>query len=82
MVRGIKRETAPRARKVSTISGVRIAVTPEPLNHIVFTGMGTFVVAGSESGQVYCFTPQDPEQMIDAKDTDSLMKTGLFRMKS
>jgi hypothetical protein len=37
-------------------------------------------VAVQEREQVYCFTADDPEQMIEAKDAQALLKTGLFQV--
>ena len=56
-------------------------VSSELLTPIIFTGSGVHIVAGPESRQIYSFSSHDPEQMVDARDAEALLKTGLFRSR-
>jgi hypothetical protein len=57
-------------------------VATKPLTPIVFKGAGAYLVAGTHSRQVYCFSSNDPEQLVDARDAPGLVRTGLFRLKA
>jgi hypothetical protein len=67
-------------RTVLAVSVVGPAASSELLVPIIFKGLGVCRVAARDSEQFYCFTSSDPEQMIDARDAEALLKTGLFRV--
>ena len=56
------------------------ASSHEPLTPVIFKGSGGYIVTGPESHQVYCFSSHDPELMIDARDAEALLETGLFHV--
>lgn len=78
---GDGREANSRWRSVSVVPALKLFSTLESLTPIVFKGTGGYLVTGPESRQVYCFSSNDPEQMIDSRDVEPLLSTGLFRMR-
>lgn len=70
-----------RWRRASVAPSLSSASVQEHLTPVVFKGTGAYLVTGPESRQVYCFSASDPEQMIDARDAEALLNTGLFRVK-
>ena len=71
-------------------AGMTRVVSPQPVStaqpapgtkiEIVFTGIGSCVVAGSHSHQVYCFSSEEPQQSIDALDARELLSSGFFHL--
>jgi hypothetical protein len=47
---------------------------------VVFTGIGSCLLAGSRSGEVYYFSSELPERSIDSQDAAELLSSGLFRL--
>jgi hypothetical protein len=47
---------------------------------IAFTGIGSCLLAGSQSGEVYYFSSEQPERSIDSLDAPELLGSGLFRL--
>ena len=47
---------------------------------IVFTGIGSCVVAGSHSREVYYFSSEEPQLAIDALDAPELLSSGFFHL--
>jgi hypothetical protein len=47
---------------------------------IVFTGIGSCLLAGSQSGEIYYFSSEQPERSIDSQDAPELLNSGLFRL--
>lgn len=78
----IRRERVPAGAAFDLTPGTDAARAHEALTPIVFKGTGGYIITGPESHHVYCFSSHDPEQMVDARDTDALLKTGLFRISS
>ena len=66
---------------VELVSSLKLPDIQERLTPISFKGTGGCIISGPESQQVYCFSSHDPEQMVDARDAEALLKTGLFCMK-
>ena len=60
----------PRAR--TTSSGSR--------TQVVFTGICSCLLAGSQSGEVYYFTSDQPERSIDSLDAPELLGSGVCRL--
>ncbi len=75
-----RHEAVPAWQMISGVPASQRVESVEPLVSVVFTGRGVCRVAAAESQQMYCFTANDPEQMIDAKDAEALLTTGLFRI--
>lgn len=75
-------DAVPAWQMISAVPASQRVESGEPLVSVVFKGRGMCRVAAAESQQMYCFTANDPEQMIDAKDAEALLKTGLFRIGS
>jgi carbamate kinase len=48
---------------------------------LVYRGEGTVIIAGRQFRRVYVFSPQEPEQFVEAQDVDALVKTGLFLIR-
>ena len=68
----------PGPGPLETLTKRRVSAPQESLMPVIFKGTGGYIVTGPESKQVYCFSPHDPELMIDARDAEALLKTGLF----
>jgi len=47
---------------------------------MVFTGIGSCLLTGSQSGEVYYFSSDQPERSIDSQDAAELLSSGLFRL--
>jgi len=47
----------------------------------LFKGIGKYLVTGPHSREVYSFSADEPEQMVDARDAAVLIRSGLFRGK-
>jgi hypothetical protein len=47
---------------------------------MVFTGIGYCLLTGSQSGEVYYFSSDQPERSIDSQDAAELLSSGLFRL--
>ena len=47
---------------------------------IAFTGIGSCLLAGSQSGEIYYFSSDQPERSIDSQDAPELLNSGLFRL--
>jgi hypothetical protein len=47
---------------------------------VVFIGVGSCLLAGSRSGEVYYFSSELPERSIDSQDAAELLSSGLFRL--
>jgi len=77
---GRRYEAISRTRTPSASSIPEQTASSDLIVPIVFTGQGVCRVAVQEREQVYCFTADDPEQMIEAKDAQALLKTGLFQV--
>jgi hypothetical protein len=70
-----------KVRGRSVASRSESTSSPDPVIAVIFRGSGVLRVTGADTQQVYCFSELDPEQMIDAKDAATLLKTGLFRLR-
>ena len=44
---------------------------------MVFTGIGSCLLTGSQSGEVYYFSSDQPERSIDSQDAAELLSSGL-----
>ena len=49
---------------------------------IAFTGIGSCLLAGSQSGEIYYFSSDQPERSIDSQDVPELLSSGVFRLAS
>lgn len=49
---------------------------------VVFTGIGSCLLAGSRSGEVYYFSSDQRERSVDSMDAAELLGSGLFRLAS
>ena len=77
-----QRPKDPARRPFELTPGKDPAFPHEALTPIVFKGTNGYIITGPESHHVYCFSAHDPEQMVDARDTDALLQTGLFHIRS
>jgi hypothetical protein len=48
------------------------------VSRLVYRGQGTVIIAGTCFQRVYVFSPQEPEQPVEAEDVGALVSTGLF----
>jgi hypothetical protein len=48
------------------------------VSQLVYRGKGTVIIAGTCFRRVYVFSPQEPEQSVEAEDVGALLNTGLF----
>jgi hypothetical protein len=77
---GKKREAMQLRRTVSVTP--RPASPPtRPRTPLVFHGIGSYLVTGPHSREVYRFSSRQPEQSVDARDAEALLRTGLFQPK-
>jgi hypothetical protein len=78
---GQKREQIRQQRTVY----VQPAPAPEApvldLTPVVFKGVGSYLVTGPYSGNVYRFSQAAPEQRIDSRDAEALLRSRFFREK-
>jgi len=51
------------------------------LSPVVYRGNGTVIIAGACFRRVYVFSPQAPEQLVEAEDVRGLVSTGLFLIR-
>jgi hypothetical protein len=51
------------------------------VSHLVYRGKGTVIIAGTCFRRVYVFSPQEPEQLVEAEDVGALVSTGLFLIR-
>jgi hypothetical protein len=70
---------------VSTASSPAVARLPESqakrpaaVSRLVYRGRGTVIIAGICFRRVYVFSPEEPEQLVEAADVGALVSTGLF----
>ena len=54
------------------------AKRPAAVSRLVYRGQGTVIIAGTCFRRVYVFSPQEPEQVVEAEDVGALVSTGLF----
>lgn len=57
------------------------AMRPAAVSHLVYRGQGTVIIAGTCFRRVYVFSPQEPEQLVEAEDVGALVSTGLFLIR-
>lgn len=79
---GKKREEIRKRRTTSVIPNPAPAPATVARTPVSFMGTGAYLVAGASSRQVYSFSSKEPEQLVDAKDVSTLLRTGLFQAKS
>lgn len=51
---------------------------PAAVSRLVYRGRGTVIIAGICFRRVYVFSPEEPEQLVEAADVGALVSTGLF----
>jgi hypothetical protein len=77
---GSEREEARPARAVFLPPALTLPPPPGTKIEIVFTGIGSCVVAGSHSGEAYYFSSEEPQLAIDAEDAPELLSSGFFHL--
>lgn len=78
---GQKRQALQPRRTISVTPSPAPTPTAERRSPLVFRGIGAYLVTGPHSREVYHFSPSQPEQWVDARDTTALLRTGLFQAK-
>jgi hypothetical protein len=69
-----------RQRRIAPVVAVPTATLPAPpLTSVVFQGVGSYLVTGEYSRQVYHFSSDHPQQWIDSRDFAGLIRTGFFQ---
>jgi hypothetical protein len=80
---GQKREELRQRRTVFVATASPAPVeSAGPRTPVVFKGTGSYLVTGPATGEVYCFSSQQPEQWIDPRDAVALIRTRFFAAKS
>ncbi len=77
---GSEGEEARLTRGVSPQPALPAPPPPGRKVEIMFTGIGSCVVAGSHSREVYHFSSEEPQQAIDAQDAPELLSSGFFHL--
>jgi hypothetical protein len=77
---GKKRE-AMQPRRTVFVTPRPSSAPSHPRTPLVFQGVGAYLVTGPHSREVYHFSSRQPEQAVDAKDAEVLLRTGLFQPK-
>jgi hypothetical protein len=57
------------------------AMRSTAVSRLVYQGKGTVIIAGTCFRRVYVFSPQKPEQLVEAQDVGALVSTGLFLIR-
>ncbi len=59
------------------------AVTAQPARESVeisYLGRSAIRIRGPRTGRVCTFRPEEPDELIDRRDAEVLLRTGLFRL--
>jgi hypothetical protein len=70
--------SGPRAA-VAAASAPATATTNGPATKLRYTGVAPIQVKGPRTGRNYVFSGNAPEVPVDRRDSDALMRIGLFR---
>lgn len=75
-----KAREAARGEYVSVTTETATA-QPGQLGVVIrYLGQSAILVRGPRTGHVYAFRPGEPDQIIDHRDADVLLRTGLLRL--
>jgi len=74
-----KAREAARAEYASVTPGTVTAQRAQPGVAIRYLGRSAILVRGPRTGQVSTFRPGEPGRLIDPRDAEVLLRTGIFR---